>query len=152
MSYGVGEDALLTTVRREGIWNAANTSASDWNILNKGGNRFLVARPGEEFAVEVISISGGVSRTPYTTILEVWRKHTDPKDVRRLEDDVSDTIVQIEAYPFLGKGESGDIQRANVSSGGPVEERWSTAGDGPKWLVQEIVVMWTEERRATLAE
>ena len=152
MSYGTGEDALLTTVRLLSIWDTENTGASKWDLLNDGKARYLIVRPGEEFNVETISIDGTVTRTPYSSIVEIWRLHQDQTNVRELLDDVDTTMVQIEKFPYLGQGQTGDIMRAYVTSGGEVEARWATAGNGPNWLVQELVVIWTEERRTAHSE
>ena len=152
MSYGTVEDALLTTIRRTTIWNTTNTGASEWDMLNNGKSRYLVTRPGQESEVSKISISGAVTRTGHNVIVEIWQIHKDQKDVRRLLDSVEKTIAKVEAYPFLGKGQTGNIHMAEIVSVGEVEARWASEAKGPNWLVQEVVMMCTEERRTTLAE
>ena len=151
MTYRSGEEALLSIVRGASPWNPDNTSANNWDILNTGKSNYLILRPGEEFEAQVISIDGVTTRTTWSTVVEVWRLHKDFKNIANLEDDVDLTIREIEKYPYLGKGASGDIQRATVSTGGPIESRWSASG-GPTWLVQEFTVSWVEERRVAHSE
>jgi len=152
MGYPTVEDALIDTIRRVGFWTTINTSASDWDLINKGKSRYLITRPGVEAEVARLNFKGNVSITPWSIMVEIWRLHETPKDVRRLQEDVEKTIAKIEEYPHLGKGVTGNIHRAEIISVGEIEGRWTSNNSGPNWLVQELTMICTEERRTTFAE
>lgn len=147
MSYGAGEALLLALIRNisSGGYDANNTSRGKWGLLNKGrSNHYAILKPGA-FGPRVHEGVGLVIEN-WSTVIQVWQRYKDDGDsLTDLEAEVEKIIAKIDTDPNMGDT-TGLVLDTNLRRGGEVQEMWKRGGGGPAWLMQELVVEWSEQR------
>lgn len=146
MGYTNGEALIATLIEGATNFSSANVRRGTWGVLNSGNA-----------AVYAILRSGGSTRDQITmtnkldrhrTIVEVWQRlKDDSTTITNLYSNVENVITRLDPYRQMNN--SAVVFDANVTGTGDVKEMWTTRGDAPSWLKQEIYVDWSEENNVT---
>lgn len=149
MSYSTGEALILTRVIACNSFDSANTSRSNWKILNSGlSDHYAILRPGP-FDVEFDTMC--TYHINWNTVIEVWQRYTDEATTQsNLYGYVAD-LFPIMAYPKLGNTGTTILEWSTITGGEEPEEMWIKDG-GPMWLRWRITLAWKEEGVITYAE
>lgn len=164
MSYSTGEALLLTQVQATSAYSTTNTSRSDWTMLKKGkSNTYAILRYGG-FPSHAQSSLGGIGGsikydTNWITICEIWVRvgTTETLALTTLETNMQQIIAKFDARRKAADAGS-VIRDVRVASGAEPQGQWKTdkrgnvIGTGPKWLKQDLRIVWTEENTVTLLE
>src|SRR5512146_1297748 len=127
--YEDGETLVLSTLR--GItasFGTANTSQSDWKILNNGASRqYAILKPGA-FRRE----PGRMTLNHWTTIIEVWYRYqsSDAATKSGLYALVGSILAYFDARRHLGN--ENVVNDCNIARGSEPQEMWKKGG-GPIW-------------------
>lgn len=147
--YSAGEAQILTTLRLLNAYNANNSARVDWILLNSGNSsHYAILRPGES-TEETTGLGNATVHVTYTTIIELWRLYTEAADAMTLQADVKTVKNHFRKYRFLG--DSTKAIDARVTGTGDMLERWTNDG-GPRWVVMNVNIEWTQQENVTLAE
>ena len=148
MSYSAGEALLLILIRTVSGYTSANSRRGKWKMLNDGrSNHYAVLKPGA-FGPRVHEAPGMVLER-WGTIIQVWQRYKDDGDsLTDLEAEVEKIIAKVDKDPNMGDT-TGLVLDSDLRRGGEVQEMWKTRGGGPAWLMQELVVEWSEQRTVT---
>jgi hypothetical protein len=146
MSYSAGESAILTRIRAHADYDASNTAANAWNLLDSGADdNYVILKPSTEPA-PVAFISPLTYVVSWTTVAECWRQYLDDGTTSTaLFGDVNKIIGQIQADKSLSLSY---VQVSRIISVSAPAFRWAKDG-GPAWLVQELAIQWLEEVQLT---
>jgi hypothetical protein len=145
MSYETVEDGLLTLLRRLSIFDATNTSQSDYRILNRAKNRFVILNPGRVMDHEAAATGGTGGRRMRTrwivnvSLIIPWRGEV--STIRdRIRDDRQTLMDHLDAFPTANEI-ANVIQFGFLDAGEP--EHWIGA-ERNQW--HQLLRYWFEER------
>ena len=150
MGYRAGEALVLAQVQAVTGFGASNTSRGRYQILNTGlAAVYAILRKGEW---RMDWIGTGRARFTWTTIVEVWQRwRDDGTTLTDLEANVDTLITRFLQYRKLGDTTDA-VNDSDPRRGGEPVEKWRAGGNGPAWLMADIVVEWTEEQAVTFEE
>lgn len=151
MSYSTGEALILVQVQACTSYNTKNTSRANWKLLNQGRSRQYAILSMGAFEREHHGM-GGTYRTQWSTLCEVWVRYIDDStSLTTLEARAAEIVERFDAYRLAGDT-TGTIQDVFVRRASRPQEMWRKGGKGPGWLMQELEIVWLEQRTVTLQE
>jgi hypothetical protein len=145
MAYNDGEALIATLLETATGFTSANITRGKWGILNSGNSDHyaILRRGGWTQALD----TQAVYRVTYRSIIEVWQRLTDDgTSAISLYTHVENVRNHLSPYKLLG---GSGILDANVVGGGETKEMWTTKGDAPSWLKEEIWLDWSEQDTVT---
>lgn|SRR5574341_209872 len=150
MAYSDGEALILTRLQAVANYDSSNTARSNWKLLNRGiSETVAIVRPGGFVR------RWGTTTNPFTrwrTIVEVWQRYKDDSGTTNsLMARAADILTMFDQYRLLGDT-TGKVQDSYIVEGREPREMWARGGNGPAWLMQELILEWTEEVQITFAE
>lgn len=145
--YSDGEALVLARLQAitGSVWTTTNTARGKWKLLDSGAaNHYAILRMGAG-TNDPLALSANMRH--WQTVIEVWVSVTD--------DGTSYTNLLAYHEAILDKFDTarllgdtgGTVSDARCTRWDAVEERW-IAGGGPRWLVQNFYIDWTEESGA----
>lgn len=149
--YGHGEGLILTLVQGVDGFSAENTSRADWGVLNSGKSKQYAILRQDEVGQRKYE-SPTMVREPWVTVVEVWRLYEgDGTTYTALLANVEAILSKIDQYPHMDDT-TGYVEDSTARISSKVLEMWKKAGNGPKWLKQEISVAWDGRRSITFLD
>jgi hypothetical protein len=151
MAYADGEALILTQVQACASFNTKNATRANWKPLKSGRSRQYAILSMGAFEREHHGM-GGTYRTQWMTLCEVWVRYIDDStSLTTLEAKTAEIVERFDAYRLAGDT-TGTIQDVFARRGSRPQEMRLPTGKGPSWLMQEIEIVWLEQRTVTLQE
>jgi hypothetical protein len=150
MTYAAGEALWLTRLRAMSNFDSGNSARGRWGIRNSGkSDHYAILKPGVHNR-EWLSIT--VRWDHYQTIIQLWQRYVDDGDtLTDLEALVDAVLAELDKYRLIGDS-GGTVQAANIVAVREVQEILAGPGEGPVWLMVELVGEWHEENTIAFAE
>jgi len=153
MSYATIEAAVLARLRTLTNFNAYNTSAGNYLILNRGTSPvgiYAIVQRGEWRQTESDQNGLRLALVHWEVIIELWQRYKDDASTHAaLNDRLQEVKAEFEARRTLG-GTPG-VVHSRVVGGGEPREAW-TGPNGPSFLWCDIRLDVWEEQPITYAE
>ena len=147
MGYIDGEKLIAARIEEATGFNANNVRRGAWGVLNSGNSdHYAILRSGgsvrnqETFTTKL---------STHRTVVEIWQRLKD--DVPTIDALYANVAIVVDFLdPYRKMGDTASyIRNADITSIGEAKEMWTSKGDGPSWLKQEINVDWSEEDNVT---
>jgi hypothetical protein len=150
MSYAAGEVLWLTRLRAMSQFNEYNSARGKFGIRDTGASdHYAILKPGPWTRSK---LSPTVRLDTYRTVIQIYQHYLDDgTSMTDLETLVDAVLAELDTYRVMGDT-TGAVIQANIVEAREMIWILAAPGEGPEWLLVELIGEWHEETTITYAE